>query len=101
MLFFDEYYQEHRDYRFEEVLVAAESAALVLFAGTSFSVGVTDLFLRSAAQRAAPCFSVDPQNPSELRHPTLAPIPEAAEELLPAVCRHLGAVRQQRTRGTL
>lgn len=87
VLFFDEVYDGHRDYRFDEVCDAARLAAAVLFVGTSFAVGVTDLILRSAASRGAPLFSVDPtarRAPSE----RVRLVPQAAEELLPdLVCR--------------
>jgi NAD-dependent deacetylase len=60
VLWFDEYYQSHRDYQWARVLAAAEQAELVVFAGTSLSVGVTDLVLSAARERGAPVFSIDP-----------------------------------------
>ena len=85
VLFFDEYYQDHADYRFAKAMAAAERAELVLFAGTSFSVGITDLIGRAARHRRVPVYSIDP-NPAPRAHAygvrTLA---APAEELLPAV----------------
>lgn len=89
VLFFDEYYQEHRDYRFDEVVAGADAAALVLFVGTSFSVGVTDLVLRSAALRQAPCFSVDPAARGHQGPLGVTALSEPAEALLPQVCEAL------------
>lgn len=90
VLFFDEYYQDHVDYRFDEAMAAAERAELVLFAGTSFSVGITDLIGRAAHHRQVPIYSIDP-NPAPQAHAygvrTLA---APAEELLPAVVAELG-----------
>jgi NAD-dependent deacetylase len=60
VLWFDEYYTMHDDYRFEEVMRAAERAEVVLFAGTSFAVGVTDLVLSAARSRGARVFNIDP-----------------------------------------
>ena len=89
VLFFDEFYGEHVDYRFPEVERAALEANLVLFVGTSFSVGVTDLILRAAAARQAPQFSIDPGGaPPPLR--AVHSLQHPAEELLPAVCARLG-----------
>ena len=44
VLWFDEFYDEHRDYQWERILEAARTMHTCLFVGTSFSVGVTDLF---------------------------------------------------------
>lgn len=60
VLFFDELYDGHRDFRFDDVCDAARLAALTLFVGTSFSVGVTDLLLRTGLARRIPLFSIDP-----------------------------------------
>lgn len=89
VLFFDEYYHDHRDYRFDEVQGAAATADLVLFVGTSFSVGVTDLFLQAARARGVPAFSIDPQAAPIPSGARLDALEAPAEEILPAVCRRL------------
>lgn len=89
VLWFDEYYHGHDDYQFGRVEQAARTMDLVLFVGTSFSVGVTDLFLQNALWRRVPAFVVDPG---------AAPLPAAgvtrlawpAEALLPATLGVLG-----------
>ena len=91
VLFFDEMYDEHVDYRFADVLRAAEAAALVLFAGTSFAVGVTDLLVRAAARRRLPCFSVDPVGARHTPWSGIETLAATAETLLPEVSRALGA----------
>ena len=60
-----------------------QRAALVLFAGTSFSVGVTDLVLSRARIRRVPVFSIDPaaHNPP----PHVQVIPSPAEIALAAL----------------
>jgi NAD-dependent deacetylase len=85
VLWFDEVYSSHADYRYEEVVRAAWAADRVLFVGTSFSVGVTDMVLRCALARGAPVLAIDPGE---------APLPRAvvrvrakAEDVLPAVAR--------------
>lgn len=88
VLLFDELYDEHTDYRFGEVRRAAERAALTLFAGTSFSVGVTELILREALGWRTPVVSIDPAAAPPVRGVTA--VRAAAEEILPAVCRELG-----------
>lgn len=93
VLFFDEAYQDHRDYRFEEVLAATEQAALTLFVGTSFSVGITDIAVRAAARQPYPAYSIDPSAPPAPA-PWVEVLPYPAEELLPKVLGRLDAARQ-------
>jgi NAD-dependent deacetylase len=89
VLWFDETYDSHDDYRFRRVTRAADAADLVLFVGTSFSVGVTDAVLRSARFGGAEVLSIDPgEHPAPALVPTLR---AKAEEVLPAVCLRLGA----------
>ena len=89
VLWFDEVYQSHDDYRYAEVVHAARAADRVLFVGTSFSVGITDMVLCSALARRAPVLAIDPGD---------APLPPGverlrakAEEVLPVACRAVGA----------
>jgi len=87
VLWFDETYDSHVDYRWDDVLDGARTCAAVLFIGTSFSVGVTDLVLRSALSRDCPVLSIDP---SGLAPPGVIPIAARAEDLLPAVATRTG-----------
>ncbi len=89
VLLFDEFYTSHIDYRFDEAEEAAQQAAAMVFVGTSFSVGVTDLFLRAGSDRGVPMFSVDPAGGRTLRAPSLRQLSAPAEELLPAVRQEL------------
>lgn len=85
VLFFDEYYTDHDDYRFAEVEAAAAGADLILFVGTSFAVGVTSLMLQAGTQRQVPMFGVDPGGG---RLPAVVPVHQLtapAEALLPRV----------------
>lgn len=88
VLFFDEFYLEHVDYRFVEAERAADQADVILFIGTSFSVGVTDLFLQAGARRGVPMFSIDPAS-TATPWPGLTLLPAPAENLLPTVCDQL------------
>lgn len=89
VLWFDEYYNDHADYQWERVQAAAESADTVLFVGTSFSVGVTELFLHQALFGKKRAFSVDPSG--QVPYPgAIGPVPERSEVALPAVCAALG-----------
>ncbi len=95
VLWFDEYYGEHRDYQWARVQEAAHRMSLGLFVGTSFSVGVTDLFLQAGLGAGTPIFTIDPAG-GPLPYPGLGPpavtvLEEKAEELLPAVGERLGA----------
>jgi NAD-dependent deacetylase len=89
VLFFDEMYDEHADYRFDEVQRAADEAAVMIFVGTSFSVGVTDLLVRAAAVRRVPRLSVDPGGGRAPGWTGIETLAAPAETLLPDVCRLL------------
>ena len=90
VLWFDEFYDEHEAYRWGDVQEAASSADLLLFVGTSFSVGVTDLFLREGLRRGVPVLSIDPgaHRPVDARIVSLA---ARSEELLPAAVASLSS----------
>lgn len=89
-LLFDEYYDAHVDYGFGEVRRAMERMALALFVGTSFSVGVTELVLREALGWRTPVFSIDP-GATAPPAPGITRVRARAEDVLPEVCRELGA----------
>jgi len=85
VLFFDEYYTAHEDYRFAEVESAAERADLMLFIGTSFSVGVTELFVRAGLGRGIPVLAIDPATLTETADLGIEHLQAPAETLLPDV----------------
>lgn len=72
VLWFDERYDAHVDYEIERVIQTATEADGVLFVGTSFSVGVTDLVLSAARFARAPVLSIDPGD---------HPVPHGVERL--------------------
>ncbi len=88
VLWFDEYYQSHEDYQWRRVQLAAARCQLLLFVGTSFSVGVTELALSEALARNVTAFSIDPAG-----RPTLGVklITEPSEVALPRLVAALGA----------
>jgi len=88
VLWFDEYYDSHRDYQWSRLLDAAGSADAFLFVGTSFSVGVTDMILTSALARRCPVLSIDPAASASTLDVRSLLVP--AEEVLPAACEALG-----------
>jgi NAD-dependent deacetylase len=90
VLWFDEHYGSHPDYRWGEVLEACAAMRLVIAVGTSFSVGVTDLVAGEAARRRVPLFVIDPQGAS-LPGSRVVAMREQAETLLPRVCALVGA----------
>jgi NAD-dependent deacetylase len=81
VLWFDETYDSHADYRFHDVLAAASEADRVLFVGTSFSVGVTDAILSLARLRGAAILSLDPGGAPA--PPGVRTLRAKAEEALP------------------
>ena len=90
VLWFDECYDEHRDYQWDRVLDAAQTMDTCLFVGTSFSVGVTDLFLRAGLMTGRTLLAIDP-GAAASPHPSAALFREPSEVLLPAVCARIGA----------
>ena len=89
VLWFDEFYDEHRDYQWERVLDSAQRMDTCLFVGTSFSVGVTDLFLRAGLMTGRPMLAIDP-GAAASPHPSVSLFREPSEILLPAVCETIG-----------
>ena len=89
VLWFDEFYDEHHDYQWLRVLRAAQAMDMALFVGTSFSVGVTDLFVQSGLSRGIPIFAIDP-GARRAPYPAISLLSEKCEVLLPAVCGSLG-----------
>lgn len=83
VLWFDEYYQEHELYQWPRVQDAAQRMDALVFVGTSFSVGVTEMFLQAALFARIPVFSIDPTGFQP--HYRLTAIAAKSEELLPAV----------------
>ena len=86
VLLFDEYYIEHHDYGFAPSLHAIQTADLLLFVGTSFSVGVTELALESAWRTSTPVISVDPAGNAPRGSIALC---SNAEDVLPEIVARL------------
>ena len=89
VLWFDERYDGHADYRIGEVYRAAKRADVVVFVGTSFSVGVTEGVLGHALSRGAFVCSVDPAGAAP--RASVSWCRGAAEEVLPEVACELDA----------
>jgi NAD-dependent deacetylase len=93
VLWFDEMYTDHVDYRWPAVTEACDRLGLVLAVGTSFSVGVTDWIGSAANQRRAPMFIVDPTAAPGRAGLHAVHVREKAEELLPLVAARLVGAR--------
>lgn len=90
VLWFDEMYNDHQDYQWSRVQQAAIDMHMVLFVGTSFAVGVTEVFLQHGLMLRLPVLSIDPAG-SRVSHPRITQLSAQAEVLLPRVCEELGA----------
>jgi NAD-dependent deacetylase len=86
VLWFDEFYTEHDDYQWSRVMLASKTASLVIFIGTSFSVGVTELVVSAARRRSSPIYNIDPVA-APMRGITL--ISEGSEKALPTLLEEL------------
>lgn len=82
VLWFDEMYDEHRDYQWPRVLDAAAEMDLCLFVGTSFSVGVTALFVEAGLRANCTMLAIDP-GAAAAPCPGVTLLREKSEELLP------------------
>ncbi len=90
VLWFDEFYVDHEDYQWSQVQESAWTMSLALCVGTSFSVGVTELFLQHGRATKTPLYSIDP-GAAGPPIPSVTTLRAPAEELLPEVCKALGA----------
>lgn len=91
-LLFDEYYTSHRDYRMRDAMNATQEARLMVFVGTSFSVGVTAAMLESAHLRQVPAFSLNPEvETGDWEGVGVMNLQVNAEEALPRLCEAVGA----------
>ena len=86
VLWFDEYYNGHADYQWDRVQRAANTADVVVFVGTSFAVGVTELVVDAGRARGAKMFSIDP---SGMKVRGVTTIAAPAEVLLPEIAGEL------------
>lgn len=91
VLWFDEAYGGHEDYRSEEVERYALRPNVVLCVGTSFSVGITELIFQAAARSGAPFLVVDPNGAPGLPQRFVTELRTSAEALLPATAARLNA----------
>ncbi|WP_342375206.1 RNA polymerase subunit sigma [Myxococcus stipitatus] len=89
ILWFDENYTEHEGYEIERVFALARQARLVVFVGTSFSVGVTEHIRAIAGKRDARMFSIDPANATPAKN--IETVTARAEDLLPELVQFLSS----------
>ena len=89
VLWFDEGYTGHEDYRINDMFDAFDTGKVgpVVFVGTSFAVSATSMVIQQAYSMGIPMFTVDPNGttPDE----DILPIAEKAEEFLPRLAEAL------------
>ena len=86
VLWFDEYYTAHQDYRFQDFQERLYDAQLCLCIGTSFSVGVTAAVIKHAFSRDIPLWIIDPVDPDSVY---VHWIQGNAEDVLPTLVQQL------------
>jgi NAD-dependent deacetylase len=86
-LWFDEFYGSHEDYRLDDAMEAIEEADMVVFIGTSFSVGITNMVVQAGRQMRKPMYIIDP-NPSQ-ESKSFNYTTERAEDYLPNLVQQL------------
>ena len=85
ILWFDEYYDGHIDYQMEQAQSVLETCDVMIFIGTSFSVGITDIALRVLLARSVPFWVIN-NEPNTSNNPLLEDahwIEGKAENILP------------------
>ncbi len=82
VLLFDEHYDSHPDYQAWRARKALNAADVLVFVGTSFSVGITSYAVRCADVSGALMLNLNPEPAS---FPRMVNLPGRAEELLPAL----------------
>ena len=85
ILWFDEYYDGHIDYQMEQAQNVLETCDVMIFVGTSFSVGITDIALRVLLARDVPFWVIN-NEPNTSNNPLLEDahwIEGKAENILP------------------
>lgn len=87
VLLFDEYYDWHEAFQAHRARRLLDDADVLVFVGTSFSVGVTSLAIRSAQVSGARVVNV---NPERAPFPGVAELNEGAEVVLPKLAEAAG-----------
>ena len=87
VLWFDETYDAHMDYQFDRALMSVFDGHLIIFIGTSFSVGITDSIWQIAIQQNIPMFAIDPSPTKEI--PNITWIEQKSEQYLPTLVENL------------
>lgn len=88
VLWFDEYYAEHEGYGFQRFQTELPGMSTMVFVGTSFSVGITDIALSHCVHGGHRGFVIDPFLDAP-PHPQLTLIRAKSEELLPELVKAL------------
>jgi NAD-dependent SIR2 family protein deacetylase len=90
VLLFDEAYDSHPAYQAWRARKQLNDADVLVFIGTSFSVGITDYAMRCVDVSGAQVASLNVEPPRKSRVPILD-VRGAAEELLPQLAAGVGA----------
>jgi NAD-dependent deacetylase len=88
VLWFDEYYTAHRDYRYQEFHERLYDTELCICVGTSFSVGITYAVVQHCTMHNIPLWVIDLVPPQDAG-PHIHYLEGRAEELLPAIVNAL------------
>lgn len=94
VLLFDELYDSHPFFRAREAFATLEAADAIVFVGTSFAVGATELALAAGARRGSAMFNVntdsfEPSGAHRYRRLPVRDVLGRAEEILPAIADRL------------
>lgn len=89
VLLFDEYYDGHEQYQAHRARRALDDAEVLVFVGTSFSVGITSSAIRSAQVSGAEVVNVNLEKAPRLGVP-VAELNDGAEVVLPKLAALVG-----------
>ncbi len=101
VLLFDEHYESHPFFASARAFEALHQAQVVIFVGTSFAVGATELALEVTHRRRVPTFNVnidsfDAVDPLHWRYDQVVDVRGRAEEILPRVSTQLAPIPKRR-----
>ncbi len=86
VLWFDEMYDDHRDYGFHRFRQEVPGMTCLVFVGTSFSVGITDMAIQIAELSGIEMVVIDPfMTEGSLPHSAMHLLTAPSEEVLPRI----------------
>ena len=98
ILWFDEYYASHEDYGLKRLHQAWYDWTVLVFVGTSHSVGVTEQALEAAGHDRITAYNIDPNPTQSDDTSSLIQVTANAEVVLPSLLRLVQQLKSTQSR---